>query len=317
MPRTPRALLAPLMTGLLTRDNPINPRHILAPAYKGYIGRVNAYEMMPSPGVFNAAPVEHHLQLAEDRDCLLGIRFYFGGEAPEWYKHIGGPALRIYNPTDQRYATVGRWWLAACQTVYESAIEYLKQYDQESRLCMVSISLGSLLYAEPFLRSLPDDETYNTLKRAGLTTANDHSAMKFAVQVHKNHLRRVRSFLTFNPGQDFDHRRQDEAWSNEMMDYIREVFPRRAVFFNTSLGSEAEKPPAYQRMYEKMKVLGPPMACQTEQPTRIHDVRGMMQYALGLGFHGIETPPVTFDRIPNTEVLQFSKNLVLNAPVGL
>jgi hypothetical protein len=307
------SLPKPVPAGLWTRDKPVAMR-TYDPAYPGFIGRVNWRDLEPVRGTYSSAPIDQIRALAKDRGKVTAIRFYSGGEAPDWAKQLGGP-VSIYNPTDKRWATVGAWWRQDYQQAYAEAIQYIAtQVDDDPLFLMVCCSLGGMLYPEPFLRSIGHAETHANLAAAGLTTNLDHVALQRAVKIHAAAFKHTRSFLSFNPGQDFDKRSVDEAWSREMIAYVRAALGDRGVLYSTSLDAQAVKAPAYQRLYSAMKVAGGPRAIQTEQTGRVDDWDGMMRYGTSLGFQMVETSAGGWEQRQTVEQAKaYSSALASNA----
>lgn len=291
----PRATdLAPMMTGFVSRDRPVADA-AYRKAFHGYIGRVNWADLEPTPGSYNRAAVEKHLQTAVQGHWQLGLRWYTGVEAPAWAKNLGSGPIRIYNPTDDIWGTVGAWWEPEYQDAYERTAHWLSDaFDQVAELRMISMSLGGMVYPEPFLRSIGHRETNQNLRDAGLTTKLDHEAIQAGVYIHNKAFRRVRTFLAFNPGQNIETRKQDPAWSMSMLDYMRKAMPRRGVFFSTSLDAKQAKAQAYIDLYDAMRLHGGPRAIQTEQIGRVDDWEGMLDYGVALGMSAIETSPGGF-----------------------
>lgn len=291
----PRTDIAPLMTGFLSRDRPINDPDYRA-AFDGYIGRVNWKDLEPKPGQFSGTVIEKHLETAAKGGWQLGIRFYSGVEAPQHAKDLATGPISIFNPTDQVMGTVGAWWTPEYQDAYERAVHWIAdRYDHVAELRMISMSLGGMVYPEPFLRSIGHKPTVANLKAGGLTTALDHSALQMGVYIHNKAFRRVRTFLAFNPGQNIDKagtsQAQDPAWSFSMMEYMRKAMPRRGVFFSTSLDAHHAKAQNYIDLYDHMMTTGGPRAIQTEQISRVDDWAGMLAYGVALGMCAIETSP--------------------------
>lgn len=296
-PSGPAGPLKAPLRGLLDRNGPPPPEFI-GTALQGWVVQAYWEDLQPAPGgpITENNAIDQAINTARDlnrRDPALGLglklRVYAGINAPEWAKRLGGEPIRASSPQSGRTGTVGRFWTEPFGRAYDDLmVKLAARYDAVPEVREVVISRCATVFAEPFLRNRGDRQQTQDLLAAGFTVAADETCHRQQIDAHKV-WQQTRSDLVLNPYQDITARgpeRQDEAFTEDKMQYCRSTLGARCVLENNSLAS----PPKYPEMYATMKRLGPPIAFQTATPDKVGDLGQALKDAVGLGAASVELP---------------------------
>ena len=104
-----RRRVKPVLTGLLDRDGaPPAAYHGLMDAYAL---RVLWSDLQPRrTGPLTTRALDQALRHAGQRGAHVKLRVMAGVHAPRWAKRLGGPPMRMVNPTNGHGGTVPRFW---------------------------------------------------------------------------------------------------------------------------------------------------------------------------------------------------------------
>ena len=220
----------------------------------------------------------------------IKLRIFAGIEAPDWLKNLEGSPITISDAQDATSGTIGRFWTTAFGQAYQELQNKLAaKYDSVPEILDVTISRCMTIYAEPFIRNASNTDNRTALLNAGFTFEADKQCHREQIEAH-NVWTQTRTSLAFNPYQEIN---QDgsylnnEAFTEEMMEYCRTVLGIRCVLENNSirtplLGGD------YIAMYAKMKALGPPLFYQTAREWKIGDWKQTVQWAIDQGANAVE-----------------------------
>jgi hypothetical protein len=247
----------------------------------------------------------------------LKLRVYAGLAAPDWAKHLDGDPVPLVDPqTGVSIGTVPRFWTAAFGAAYDDLMTKLaSRYDQVPVLLDVAISRCTTQFAEPFNRQAGTAANRDAYLSAGFTVAADHRCLQEQIDTHARVWRQTRSSLAFNPYQAIDASgvHQDEAFTEQMMDYCRAGLGPRCVIGNNSISSPLDGG-NYTSMYAKIAALGAPMYFQTATAAKIGDWRATLDWADGEGADMVELPS-GYDAWPLEELVGYDSRLEAN-PTG-
>jgi hypothetical protein len=296
---SPRALdLKPVLAGLLDRDGP--PPVAFLSSLAGFV--VNAYwkDLEPAQGAaltpdnaIDQAIIEvRNLNATDHTNLGLKIRLFAGIWAPDWAKNLGGGAITVTNPQNGATGTIGRFWTDAYGAAYAQLESLLAaKYDTVPEVREVTIARCTTFYDEPFIRDTTAPATVSALLAAGYTLAADQTCQQQEIQA-STVWQRTHSDLAFNPYQVIDAGGTtgvDEAFTETMMQYCRQVLGTACVLENNSL----RDPPAgagYLSMYASMMQLGAPITFQTATAARIGSLSQVLTYAVSLHADSVELP---------------------------
>ena len=231
----PRAAsVKPLLTGLLDRDGaPPAAYHGLMDAYAL---RVLWSDLQPRrTGPLSTRALDQALRHAGQRGAHVKLRVMAGVHAPRWAKRLGGPPMRMVNPTNGHGGTVPRFWTRPFGKAYNDLQRRLAaRYDDRAVLGEVAISRCTVFYAEPFLRHSTSASNRSALVRAGYSRKKDRACHRSEVVAHRV-WQRTRSGLAFNPAQFVTAKGRavvDDRFTAQMMSYCRSRLGTRCVLEN-------------------------------------------------------------------------------------
>jgi hypothetical protein len=289
--------LKPLLRGLIDRDG--LPPSSYVKSLAGYVVNVDWSELQPTSGAAIAPnnPIDlaiaqvRALNAADHTNLGLKLRIYAGVSAPNWVKSLGGPPIPVTNPQGGQTGTIGRFWTDAFGQAYDQLETLLAaKYDQVPEVREVTISRCTTFYDEPFIRDVSDPATVSALIAAGYTLEADENCQRQEIDA-ATVWQHTHSDLALNPYQAINpdgSTSTDEAFTDEMMSYCRQVLGTACVLENNSLRVPAQ--PAYQAMYAEMQSLGQPIAFQTAAEQRIGNLQAALEYAVSLGANSVELP---------------------------
>ncbi len=290
--------LKPVLAGLLDRDGP--PPSGFLTSLAGFVVNVYWKDLQPTSGaslapdnaIDQAITEVRSLNAAHHTNLGLKIRLFGGIWAPDWVKELGGAPITITNPQDGGTGTIGRFWTDAYGAAYDQLETLLAaKYDSVPEIREVTISRCTTFYDEPFIRDTTAPSTVTALINAGYTFAADQTCQQQEVQA-STVWQHTHSDLAFNPYQLIaagGATSTDEAFTESMMQYCRQVLGSACVLENNSLRIP---PPgaAYVSMYAEMQSLGSPIAFQTATASRAGDLTQVLSYAASLRASSVELP---------------------------
>jgi hypothetical protein len=299
--------LKPLLTGLVSRDD--RAPDDLAGVVRSQSLRIHWRDLQPDgPGSLTDVVDDALGQTA--LGARVRLRVIAGMHSPEWVKQLaGGPVTDFVDPFDGAGApgeTIPRFWAPEVGAAYADLQRLLAaRYDADRRIAEVVVSRCSAFYPEPFLRQASIKANRAKLVDAGYTVAADRQCHQEQVEAHRVWTT-TRSSLAVNPAQlveSADRHVVDLAFTTEMMSYCRTTLGKRCVLSNNSIRwplSELDKDRPqeayYQRMYDAMAALGPPVAFQTAVGARIGDCAETLRWAVAFPAASVELPkqPTSF-----------------------
>ena len=304
VPVAQAAGIKPLLTGLVSRDAPAQPE--LAGVVRSSSVRILWKNLQPTSGdILNTSSIDKELE--KTGNARVRLRVFAGMHSPEWVKQLaGGPVADFVDPVDvvagqpPKTEDIPRFWTPEVGAAYANLQRLLAaKYDGDPRIAEVVISRCSAFYPEPFLRQASYDGNRAKLVDAGYTIAADRLCHEEQIEAHQVWTQ-TRSSLAVNPAQlveSADRHVVDMAFTTEMMTLCRSSLGERCVLANNSIRwplSELDKDRPeeayYQRMYEAMAKLGPPVAFQTSVGARIGDCRETLRWAAAFPAASVELP---------------------------
>ena len=223
----------------------------------------------------------------------IKLRVYAGVAAPDWAKQLDGPPVTLKDPqTGALIGTVPRFWTTRFGAAYDNLMQQLAaRYDNAPALLEVAVSRCTTQFAEPFLRQANDPDNRAAYLAAGYTTAQDEACLQAQIDTHARLWQHTRSGLAFSPFQSFDSSgvHQDEAFTEQMMDYCRSVLGSRCVLGNNTI-SWPLPGGNYTSMYGKIAALGGPIYFQTATAAKIGDWQATLDWAAQEGAGMVELP---------------------------
>lgn len=290
--------LKPVLAGLLDRDGP--PPNGFVTSLAGFVVNVYWKDLQPTSGaslapdnaIDQAITEVRSLNAAHHTNLGLKIRLFGGIWAPGWVKNLDGAPITITNPQDGGTGTIGRFWTDDYGAAYDQLETLLAaKYDSVPEIREVTISRCTTFYDEPFIRDTTAPLTVTALVGAGYTFAADQTCQQQEIQA-STVWKHTHSDLAFNPYQLIaagGATATDEAFTESMMQYCRQVLGNACVLENNSL---RVPPPgaAYVSMYAAMQSLGSPIAFQTATAARAGDLTQVLSYAASLRASSVELP---------------------------
>jgi hypothetical protein len=248
--------------------------------------------LAPDNAIDQAITEVRSLNAAHHTNLGLKIRLFGGIWAPGWVKNLDGAPITITNPQDGGTGTIGRFWTDDYGAAYDQLETLLAaKYDSVPEIREVTISRCTTFYDEPFIRDTTAPLTVTALVGAGYTFAADQTCQQQEIQA-STVWKHTHSDLAFNPYQLIaagGATATDEAFTESMMQYCRQVLGNACVLENNSL---RVPPPgaAYVSMYAAMQSLGSPIAFQTATAARAGDLTQVLSYAASLRASSVELP---------------------------
>jgi hypothetical protein len=289
--------LKPVFGGLLDRSG-VPPATFLG-ALAGYVVNVHWNQLQPASGatlapdnaIDQAIAQVRALNATDHTHLGLKLRIFAGIYAPDWVKSLGGSPVAVSNPQGGRSGTIGRFWTDPFGQAYDRLEALLAaKYDQVPEVREVTVARCTTFYDEPFIRDVSDPSTVTALISAGYTLEADETCQRQEIDA-ATVWQHTHSDLALNPYQAINSDGStsgDEAFTDLMMSYCRQVLGSACVLENNSLRYPPQ--PAYMAMYEQMQSLGQPIAFQTAAAQRIGNLQSALQYAVSLGANSVELP---------------------------
>ena len=223
----------------------------------------------------------------------IKLRVYAGVAAPDWAKQLDGAPVTLKDPqTGAPIGTVPRFWTSKFGAAYDNLMQQLAgRYDSAPALLEVAVSRCTTQFAEPFLRQANDPDNRAAYLAAGYTTAQDEACLQAQLGTHARLWQHTRSGVAFSPFQTLDSSgvHQDEAFTEHMMDYCRQVLGSRCVLGNNTI-SWPVPGGNYTSMYQHIAALGGPIYFQTATAAKIGDWQATLNWAVEEGAGMIELP---------------------------
>jgi hypothetical protein len=285
------------LLGLLDRQGA--PSASFYPVLNGYVVNVSWASLQTSAGgpitssnAIDKAIAQARSASAAGAHLALKVRIFAGIQAPVWAKNIGGAPVAVRDTHSGATGTVGRFWTAAFGQAYQDfETKLAAKYDAVLEIREVTMSRCTTIYDEPFLRQTNDPTSVANLWQAGYTAAADKLCQQQQVQAHTvwHH---TRSDLAFNPSEQIYSATQvgvDEAYTEQMMSYCRQVLGSRCIIENNSLRATSMGT-RYDQMYAAMTLRGPNIAFQTATMARVGSLSITLGKAVSLYAASVELP---------------------------
>jgi len=257
----------------MTCPQPWSPPAGWANEVNGWVIDATWAELQPTAGGPIAPDnlIDQNLARAQQLDeqdpamhLAVKLRIFAGVYAPEWAKNVGGAPVPIHANLGNVSGTVGRFWTDAYGSAWaQFQDELAAKYDTNPYLLDVTISRCMTVFAEPFIRDVSDKQTVMNLIGAGYTYQQDEQCQMQEIQ-EATVWKHTNLSLSFNPYQQINANgttTTNEAFTEQMMEYCRQLLSTQCVLENNSISTPPN--PGYAAMYAKMKELGPPIAFQT------------------------------------------------------
>jgi hypothetical protein len=307
--------LKPPLAGLLDRTGP--PPAAYVSVMGGFVANVYWRDIQPTAGAPIAAGNAIDQAIAAlhrlDPSGRLGIkvRLFAGIYAPEWAKRLDGEPVPIVDPVTRTAGTIGRFWTDAFGSAYDDLQTKLAAaYDSAPEIREITISRCMTAFAEPFIRDTASLETVRNLLGADFTLAADHRCHEQEILSHVV-WKQTRSDLSFNPYQLVGvSGGTDESFTEQMMSFCRSTLGARCVLANNSLRSPI--PPPYLLMYDRIQLLGPPIAFQTATLSKVGNLAATIDSAITFGAGSVELPG-GFQSVSLAMLSSFNSRLRANA----
>lgn len=304
--------IKPPMMGLVDRWAP--PPEEWREAVPGFVVTVNWQDIHPAPGEFDFDVIDRAVEEAQ-QDCLqLKLRVLSGWASPEWVKDLDGDRVRILEPQSGLTHQVGRFWEDGHAQAYRALHEALSaRYDDAAVLRVVTASLCTTVYAEPFIRQVSDETSRHALLDAGYTVPADLACLETQLEVH-DLWQRTRTGLALNPYQRIQRGQSviDVGPTVRMMTRCREVLGERCVLENNSIRTPSLTG-ANQEMYAEMARLGAPIAFQTATPERVGDLGATIRWAIDQGASAVELHRDYATDLDRETAVRLTRRLIGNA----
>jgi hypothetical protein len=287
------ATLKPMLRGLLDRKG--MPTSAYFSELDGFVVKVNWSDLQPEsfgPIVANNA-IDQAIAAVRTTpgasQLQLKLRVLGGVEAPEWAKHEGGDPVNVYKGA--RVFTMGRFWTPDYGVAYNDLQEKLAaKYDAVPEILETVMSRCTIMTAEPFLRADRDDtRTRDAMLAAGFNVRDDTVCLREQTLAGRA-WKRTRSALSADP---YDNLAPDGTYTTDVeftrkqMQYCRRKLETRCVLENDSVSSPL-LPEPYPTLYRYMEALGPNIAYQTRNATRIGDAYAALNWAADHGANHVE-----------------------------
>jgi hypothetical protein len=312
--------LKPVIAGLIDRNGP--PPSSYAGVVSNFVISADWSELQPQPdgpivrdnaidrGIAAARAME-----AAHKGLTVGIklRVYAGINAPAWVKNLGGPPIPVYSPQSGVSGTVGRFWTPAFGAAWDQFQSKLAAiYDNVPEIREEVIARCTTIYDEPFERERKGISAAQWVA-AGYTVAADQTCQRQEIAEAAAVWHHTRSGLTLNPFQPLTAKpgTTDEAFTQQMMAYCRQLMGPRCVLENDSIRSPLQGG-AYRSMYAQMKALGPPIAFQTATMSKVGDLTSTLAWAVSEGATSVELPD-GFNRLTPTIFTSLASGFVRQA----
>ena len=309
-----QSLVKPAIRGVLDRQG--LPTSTWQPVVNGYVLRVDWSALQPTQGgdiaannAIDQAIASLRTLNAQKRSAsphvFLKLRVLAGDSAPSWAKQLDGGPVTVAD-TGGGSVTVGKFWTDDFGAAYQDLMQKLAaKYDGVPEVRDIAVSRCTLSTAEPFQRKNSDATTRSNLLAAGFTTAADHLCHQQETDVHQGWASTTSS-TAFTPYQQVDPKAIDESWTEQMIDYCRQVLTTRCVLESNGIQDPANpEGGSYPQMYAKINTVGPPIAYQTASPGNgLGSLCNTLTWAVSQGTGAVELPvgydvdplPTRFDR---------------------
>ncbi|HVC40453.1 MAG TPA: alkaline phosphatase family protein [Candidatus Saccharimonadales bacterium] len=294
---TPPPGVKPELSGLLDRQHA--PSTQVAPDLGGWVVNVTWASLQPTQGgpIASNNAIDQALALIRTNPAYahmhLRLRVTAGIGAPEWVKTLGGAPVYIYNTVDSVGGTVPRFWTTPVEQAYASLQASLAaKYDSAPEIEDVSITGCMTIYAEPLLRETSSTQTINDLLAAGYTAAADEHCQDEQILAHTGWTH-THSSLAFNPYQLINANGTasvDEAFTQSLMSYCRQVLGARCTLGNDSIRTPSNLGPNYAPMYASIRAAGPTSFFQTATAAKVGSLQLTILWAVGQGASDVELP---------------------------
>ncbi len=287
------ATVKPVITGLLDRKG--MPSSAYVPRLDGFVVLVSWADLQPTAfgpiaqgnaidravAAVRTTPGASHLRLK--------LRVLSGIDAPAWAKDLAGGPVKVYH--GRKLYTLGKFWTPAFGAAYEDLQAKLAaRYDAEPEVVEVVISRCTVMTAEPFLRAVrPDTRTMESMVAGGYTANTDEVCQREEIDAHRVWTT-TRAGLTLDP---YDRLLtdatavQDEAFTEQMMDYCRRTLGTRCVLENNAVAAPL-LPEPYPTMYRAITTRGAPIGYQTRNAQRIGDWYQALTWSAEEGANHVE-----------------------------
>lgn len=299
------ALKAPINGLLYLQGRPPSGVRTLLAGYdvqgRGDYGGVSWSELQATPGgpitannpidqaitdvrSWNTTNPAHHEELL--------VRIEAGIHSPAWAMNLGGPCVKVRDPNFGTQGCTPRFWTAQFGAAfYQFEAELAARYDSVPEIGEVIIARNMTIYNEPLLRQIQDPATGAGLVAAGYTTAVDEANQRSDIAALGRYWKHTLVGFTFNPYQTVNPRGQNEAFTEQLMAYGRQVLGSQLVLENDSLRVAFLHAGDYGAMYTAMQRLGSPIAFQTAVLSKVGNLMATIQGAAALAANNVELPP--------------------------
>lgn len=294
---TPPPGVKPELSGLLDRQHA--PAAQLAPVLGGWVVNVTWATLQPTQGgpIAGNNAIDQALALIRTNPAYahmhLRLRVSAGVGAPDWVKTLGGAPVYIFNTTDNVGGTVPRFWTTPVEQAYASLQASLAaKYDRAPQIQDVSITGCMTVYAEPLIRETTSAQTIRNLLSAGYTLAADEHCQQEQIIAHTVWTH-THSSLAFNPYQVINANGTagvDEAFTQSLMGYCRQVLGERCTLGNDSIRTPSNLGPSYPPMYASIHAAGPTSYFQTATAVKVGSLQLTILWAISQGASDVELP---------------------------
>jgi hypothetical protein len=224
---------------------------------------------------------------------VLKVRISAGIHSPAWVKSVGGACVTVKDPNFGVGGCTPRFWTAQfAAAFYQFEAELAARYDRVPEISEVIIARNMTIYNEPLLRQIADPGSVAGLLAAGYTTAADEQNQRTDLATMGRFWKHTRTGFTMNPYQTVNPLGQNEAFTEQLIAYGRQVLGPQLVLENDSLRSSfLTGTGMYAHMYAYMGSLRGPIGFQTAVLRKVGSLNATLDGARRLGASNVELPP--------------------------
>lgn len=317
-------VVKPPLQGLLDRNHA--PEAAYTKSINGFVVNVDWKDVQPNSSTdFVTTPIDNAISQARSSGLKLKIRLMTGSHSPEWAKQLGGSPVTYYEPIDQNTPsyTIPRFWTPEFKQSYNDLQSKLAaKYDSVDEVREVVINRCMTVYAEPYVRGITEPRNAVNLLSAGYTVAADQACQREQIEAH-GVWQKTHSSVAFNSYQVVKTSSNgqpavsvDPNFALQMMDYCRQTLGERCTLANNSIRDSATTGAPltadYNKLYDKMKSLGPAITFQTATAMKTGDLAATLDWAIGQGANAVELP-ADYTKYSAADLSSFNSKLINNS----
>ncbi|MDP9297615.1 MAG: hypothetical protein M3O98_02970 [Actinomycetota bacterium] len=221
----------------------------------------------------------------------------------------------VTNPQSGTTITKARTWEPEYQSIRSDLLRALAVYD--GAIPLIFDTWGMDVFAEPFLRSLGDPASRESLRAAGYTADADRASQLAGLQAHTV-FERTRIGFALNgyqvPKPDWSGFTTDMTFVASFCDQARTLFGQRACLGNNSIRSSyIGQQRSAGSLYGILEDQGPPLRFQTAVGDKLGDLHEVIDWAISMGAYAVELPPGYEALVTDSYLHQAKTRMAANA----